>query len=199
VLVRIFKSALIVALVPLAAFAQPAPETVDGDHPEAARQPPGAFMVWRRTPSQRVPANDVPQAGGSALDAAIATELVAQPGRAAILGDRRRRFLLHYTARDGRLEAYDGRETAPAAAKSDRFVGADGRALDWPDAVISGKSVGVPGLLRMLELAHRRHGKLSWPELIRRLIKLPRKNACRPAVARAPASGSSPGTPTDFR
>jgi len=171
VLVRIFKSALIVALVPLAAFAQPAPEPSTGIIPKqlvTARR----FMVVAANPLAARAGYDVLKRGGSALDAAIATELVlnlVEPQSSGIGGGG---FLLHYTARDGRLEAYDGRETAPAAAKSDRFVGADGRALDWPDAVISGKSVGVPGLLRMLELAHRRHGKLSWAELFQPAIRL---------------------------
>src|SRR5439155_580372 len=84
-------------------------------------------------------------------------------------------FLLHYAARDAKLEAYDGRETAPASAKPGRFLGADGRPLDWPDAVVSGKSVGVPGLLRLFELAHRRHGKLPWASLFEPAIELAQK------------------------
>jgi gamma-glutamyltranspeptidase/glutathione hydrolase len=84
-------------------------------------------------------------------------------------------FLLHFSARVGRLQAYDGRETAPAAAKPGRFLGGDGKPLDWPDAVISGKSVGVPGLLAMLELAHGKHGKLPWADLFRPAIALAEK------------------------
>ena len=117
---------------------------------------------------------DVLRRGGSAVDAAIAAELVlnlVEPQSSGIGGGG---FLLHYAARDGRLEAYDGRETAPAAARPGRFLGANGRPLDWPDAVISGKSVGVPGLLAMLELAHRRHGKLRWAELFGPAIRLAR-------------------------
>jgi len=115
---------------------------------------------------------DVLRRGGSAVDAAIAAELVlnlVEPQSSGIGGGG---FLLHYAARGGKLEAYDGREAAPAAARPDRFLGADGRPLDWPDAVISGKSAGVPGLLRLLELAHRKHGKLSWAELFDPAIRL---------------------------
>jgi gamma-glutamyltranspeptidase/glutathione hydrolase len=115
---------------------------------------------------------DVLKRGGSAVDAAIAAELVlglVEPQSSGLGGGA---FLLHYAAGGGRLEAYDGRETAPAAAKPGRFLGADGKALDWPAAVVSGKSVGVPGLLAMLELAHRRHGKLAWAELFQPAIRL---------------------------
>ena len=110
--------------------------------------------------------------GGSAVDAAIAAELVlnlVEPQSSGVGGGG---FLLHYSARDGGLRAYDGRETAPAAARPERFLGAGGKPLDWPDAVISGKSVGVPGLLALLELAHRRHGKLPWRELFDPAIRL---------------------------
>ncbi len=118
---------------------------------------------------------DAIRSGGSALDAAIAVELVlglVEPQSSGLGGGG---FLLHYAARDAKLEAYDGRETAPASAKPGRFLGADRRPLDWPDAVVSGKSVGVPGLLRMLELAHRRHGKLPWASLFEPAIRLARE------------------------
>src|SRR5688500_14309160 len=67
------------------------------------------------------------------------------------------------------LRTYDGRETAPAAARPDRFM-RDGKPLPFPDAVVGGRSVGVPGVLRMLELAHKRHGRLPWSELFRPAI-----------------------------
>jgi gamma-glutamyltranspeptidase/glutathione hydrolase len=130
------------------------------------------FMVVAANPLAARAGYDVLKRGGSALDAAIATELVlnlVEPQSSGIGGGG---FLLHFSARDGRLKSYDGRETAPAAAKPGRFLGADGKPLDWPDAVISGKSAGVPGLLRMLELAHRAHGKLPWADLFRPAIEL---------------------------
>src|SRR2546422_5720000 len=90
---------------------------------------------------------DILKRGGSAVDAAIATELVlnlVEPQSSGIGGGA---FLLHYAARAAKLDAYDGRETAPSRAKPGRFLGADGKPLEWPAAVVSGKSVGVPGLL----------------------------------------------------
>ena len=115
---------------------------------------------------------DVLARGGGAVDAAIAAELVlnlVEPQSSGIGGGA---FLLHYDAKRAVLAAYDGRETAPAAAKPDRFLGTDGKPLDWPGAVVSGRSAGVPGLLRVLELAHREHGKLPWAELFRPAIGL---------------------------
>jgi gamma-glutamyltranspeptidase/glutathione hydrolase len=110
--------------------------------------------------------------GGSAVDAAIAAELVLGLVEPQSSGPGGGGFLLHYAAKDGKLQAYDGRETAPAAARPERFLGENGRALDWPSAVISGRSVGVPGLLAMLELAHRGHGKLPWRDLFAPAIRL---------------------------
>jgi len=151
--------------------AQPAPEPATEIVPKqlvTARR----FMVVAAHPLAARAGYDAIRRGGSAVDAAIATELVlnlVEPQSSGIGGGG---FLLHYAAREAKLEAYDGRETAPARAKPGRFLGTGGKPLDWPAAVISGKSVGVPGLLRLLELAHRRHGKLPWAQLFDPAIKL---------------------------
>jgi gamma-glutamyltranspeptidase/glutathione hydrolase len=79
-------------------------------------------------------------------------------------------FLLHY---DGRaVEAFDGRETAPAAADEQLFIGADGKPMAFTDGVVGGRAVGVPGTVRMLELAHLQHGKLPWAQLFAPAITL---------------------------
>src|SRR5712664_3187438 len=151
--------------------AQPAPEPATEIVPKqlvTAQR----FMVVAAHPLAARAGYDVIRHGGSAVDAAIATELVlnlVEPQSSGIGGGG---FLLHYAAREAKLESYDGRETAPASAKPRRFLGADGRPLDWPDAVVSGKSVGVPGLLRLFELAHRVHGKLPWAKLFEPAIRL---------------------------
>jgi gamma-glutamyltranspeptidase/glutathione hydrolase len=109
--------------------------------------------------------------GGSAVDAAIAVQLVlglVEPQSSGIGGGG---FLLVHDARAKRLVAYDGRETAPAAAKPDRFL-KDGKPLDFYDAVLGGKSVGVPGTVRLLETAHRKHGRLPWASLFEPAIAL---------------------------
>ena len=110
--------------------------------------------------------------GGSAVDAAIAVQLVltlVEPQSSGIGGGG---FLLHYDAAGHKLESYDGRETAPASATPEMFLGDDGKPLQFYDAVVGGLSVGVPGALRMLDLAHRAHGKLPWARLFAPAIKL---------------------------
>jgi gamma-glutamyltranspeptidase/glutathione hydrolase len=115
---------------------------------------------------------DVLRAGGSAADAAIAAQLVlgvVEPQSSGLGGGA---FLLHYDPRTRRLSAYDGRETAPAAARPERFVGADGKPLRYLQAVGSGLSVGAPGLPRLLGLVHERHGRLAWRRLFEPAIRI---------------------------
>jgi gamma-glutamyltranspeptidase / glutathione hydrolase len=130
------------------------------------------FMLVAAHPLAVQAGFDVLKRGGSAVDAAIATELVlnlVEPQSSGVGGGG---FLLYYDAKAGKLFAYDGRETAPAAARPGRFLDAAGQPLSRADAIVSGRSAGVPGLLRMLELAHRAHGRLSWAELFEPAIAL---------------------------
>ena len=109
------------------------------------------------------------KAGGSAVDAAIAVQLVlglVEPQSSGIGGGA---FLLH--AQGSKIEAYDGREVAPAAADENLFM-KDGKPMAFHDAVVGGRSVGVPGTVRMLEMAHKEHGKLPWATLFEPAIKL---------------------------
>lgn len=109
---------------------------------------------------------------GSAVDAAIAAQMVlnlVEPQSSGIGGGA---FLLFYDAARRRLRAYDGRETAPSAATADMFLDRDGKPLNFMTAVVGGKAVGVPGTLRALELAHRRHGRLPWARLFEPAIRL---------------------------
>lgn len=110
--------------------------------------------------------------GGAAIDAAIAMQMVltlVEPQSSGIGGGG---FLLHYAAAPKLLESYDGREKAPATATTDMFLGADGQPLPFDDVMPGGLSVGVPGVLRMLEMAHRAHGKLPWRDLFQPAIHL---------------------------
>ncbi|MEA3195941.1 MAG: gamma-glutamyltranspeptidase / glutathione hydrolase [Betaproteobacteria bacterium] len=109
--------------------------------------------------------------GGSALDAAIAVQLVlglVEPESSGIGGGA---FLLHWSEKARALRSYDGRETAPAAAHRDRFM-KDGKPMPFPEAMVGGRSVGVPGVMAMLELAHGKHGRLAWRELFEPAIRL---------------------------
>ena len=113
--------------------------------------------------------HQVLRAGGSALDAAIAVQMVlglVEPQSSGIGGGA---FLLYFDGQ--KITAHDGRETAPAGARDDMFMD-QGKPLPFADAVQSGHSVGVPGLVRMLEAAHRQHGRLPWAQLLQPAIKL---------------------------
>jgi gamma-glutamyltranspeptidase/glutathione hydrolase len=110
--------------------------------------------------------------GGSAVDAAIATQLVlglVEPHASGLGGGA---FLLVHDAKAGRTLAYDGRETAPSAAHPQLFVGDDGKPMPFQAAVVGGRSVGVPGTPRLLEVAHARHGRLDWAALFQPAIAL---------------------------
>jgi gamma-glutamyltranspeptidase / glutathione hydrolase len=112
---------------------------------------------------------DILKAGGSAVDAAITVQMVltlVEPQSSGIGGGA---FLLHFDGRQ--VQAYDGRETAPQAADENLFM-KDGKPLSFYDAVVGGRSVGAPGVVKMLELAHKQHGRLAWRALFAPAIKL---------------------------
>ena len=112
--------------------------------------------------------------GGSAVDAAIATQMVlslVEPQSSGIGGGA---FLLTWDAVSKTLLNFDGRETAPAAATADLFLNSAGKPLPRNEAMESGRSVGVPGVLAALKLAHDKYGKLPWSELFAPAIKLSR-------------------------
>jgi gamma-glutamyltranspeptidase/glutathione hydrolase len=114
---------------------------------------------------------EILRAGGSAADAAIAVQLVlnlVEPQSSGIGGGA---FILHWNAERKELRTYDGRETAPMAAKPDRFL-VEGEPRGIEDAIYSGLSIGVPGTLRALELLHKQQGKLPWARLFAPAIKL---------------------------
>jgi len=131
-------------------------------------------MVAAANPLAAEAGREMLRRGGTAVDAAIATQMVlnlVEPESSGIGGGA---LLVLYVAKDRRIVTLDGRETAPAAAKGDRFIGPDGKPMNYFQALIGGRSVGVPGVLRMLEMAHRRYGKLSWSSLFQPAIKLAR-------------------------
>jgi gamma-glutamyltranspeptidase/glutathione hydrolase len=112
--------------------------------------------------------------GGNAADAALATMLaltVVEPQSSGIGGGS---FLVYHDAASGEVSTYDGREAAPAAATPAYFLTPDGRPLAHEQAVPGGRSVGVPGNIRQLELVHERHGRLAWAALFQPAIRLAR-------------------------
>ena len=130
----------------------------------------GKFGVAAANPLATDAGYQVLRAGGSAVDAAIAVQMVltlVEPQSSGIGGGA---FLLHYNGKD--VEAFDGRETAPAAADERLFLAADGKPLAFYEGVVGGRSVGVPGTVRMLEMAHKQYGKLQWARLFEPAIAL---------------------------
>src|SRR5829696_8942323 len=129
-------------------------------------------MVAAANPLAAQAGREILAAGGSAVDAAIAVQLVlnlVEPQSSGIGGGA---FLVHWDQAAGALATLDGRETAPAAATPERFLGPDGRPMAFMDAVIGGRSVGVPGVVRFLEAAHAKWGRLPWERLFQPAIRL---------------------------
>lgn len=131
------------------------------------------FMMVSANPLATQAGYGMLRQGGSAVDAAIATQLVlnlVEPQSSGIGGGA---FMVLYAADTGRISTYDSRETAPAAATPDRFLH-NGKPLSFAQSVNNGRAVGVPGLLRGLEMAHQAHGKLPWKTLFQPAIALAR-------------------------
>lgn len=153
--------------------AQAAPEEATGwtDKPLATAK---RYMVAAANPVAVEAGRAILRNGGNAIDAAIVTVLVlgiVEPQSSGLGGGA---FLLFHDARAGKLFTYDGRETAPAAARPDRFM-RDGQPIGFRDAVNSGLSVGVPGLARLLEMAHKSHGRLPWKDVVAPAIAIARE------------------------
>lgn len=128
------------------------------------------FAVVTANPLATDAGYQVLKAGGSALDAAIAAQMVlalVEPQASGLGGGA---FLLHFDGKN--VRAFDGRETAPAAASETLFIGADGKPMQFFDAAVGGRSVGAPGTVRMLEMAHKHYGKLPWASLFEPAIQL---------------------------
>ncbi|WP_445500845.1 gamma-glutamyltransferase [Microvirga sp. G4-2] len=172
---RRLLSVSLLALTPLLApdvqaqTAAPAPEASTG---RIAKQAGTSTrdMVAAANPLAAQAGREILAAGGSAVDAAVAVQFVlnlVEPQSSGVGGGA---FLLFWDKTS--LVTLDGRETAPAAAKPERFLGPDGKPMKFYDAVVGGRSVGVPGTLRLLETAHKRWGKLPWPQVIAPALRL---------------------------
>ncbi len=171
------KSSLTIFLSACAAPAVQAPQAPLPQAPETSSgfnaKPGWAFKrqaVAAANPLAAEAGNDILLAGGNALDAAIAVQMVlalVEPQSSGIGGGA---FLMHWNGRE--LSAWDGRETAPAAAKESLFMQPDGKPMPMAAAMVGGRAVGVPGAVRMLEAAHRRGGQLPWARLFEPAIGL---------------------------
>ncbi|MDH5773103.1 MAG: gamma-glutamyltransferase, partial [Rhodospirillaceae bacterium] len=130
------------------------------------------YMISTANPLAANAGLEILREGGSAVDAAIAAQMVlglVEPQSSGIGGGG---FMLSFNAKNGEIATWDGRETAPDGATADMFLDADKKPMAFKDARLGGLSVGVPGLLAMAEQAHLEQGKLPWARLFQRAIKL---------------------------
>ena len=168
----------------------PPPET----NPPA---PSGPAMVSAANPLAVEAGLDVLRNGGDAVDAAIAVQAVlglVEPQSSGLGGGA---FMLYYDAQSGDLTVYDGRETAPASASPELFIDETGEPLGFFEAVFSGHSVGVPGAIPMLAMAHADHGELAWAEGFTAATELAENGfEVSPRLA-ALIAGVAPRTPLD--
>ncbi|WP_336814615.1 gamma-glutamyltransferase [Bosea sp. MMO-172] len=164
------SSALLATQIAVAQPQAPAPEAATG----RATKTLGTaqrFMAAAANPLAATAGRDILRAGGSAADAAIAIQLVlnlVEPQSSGIGGGA---FFVHWDEAGRKVTTLDGRETAPAAARPDRFM-KDGKPMPFREVVVGGRSVGVPGTLKLLEEAHRRWGKLPWADVVAPALKL---------------------------
>ncbi len=161
---RVFRSGAAARLMVLAAVFAAGCSRETAEVQEAQAPAEQHWFIAAANPYAAEAGAEILKKGGSAVDAAIATQTVlglVEPQSSGLGGGA---FLIHYDAGSDTLETYNGRETAPASATPDRFLKDDGTPMNFYDAVVGGLSVGVPGAVRMLELAHQEHGKLAWAE-----------------------------------
>jgi gamma-glutamyltranspeptidase / glutathione hydrolase len=159
--------------------------------PKAPAKGPSS-MVAAANPMAADAAVKVLQAGGSAADAAVAAQAVlglVEPQSSGLGGGA---FMTYYDAATRKVTAYDGRETAPAGASPEMFLGEDGKPLPRGEAMLSGRSTGAPGAVAMLALAQAEHGKLAWKDLFGEAERLAADGFPAPGRMAAAAASRAP-------
>jgi len=147
-----------------------APEAASGYRTDLQTRHANKHMAAAANPLAAEAGREMLRQGGSAIDAAIAMQAVltlVEPQSSGIGGGA---MIVLWDGKQ--VRTYDGRETAPAGATEKLFLNADGKPMAFTQAQIGGRSVGTPGVLRALELAHRQHGRLPWAKLFEPAIKL---------------------------
>jgi len=148
----------------------PAPELGSGYRTDLSTRHAERHMAAAANPLAAEAGREMLRQGGSAIDAAIAMQAVltlVEPQSSGIGGGA---FIMLWDGKN--VHAYDGRETAPAGATERLFLRADGTPMTFPEAQIGGRSVGTPGVLRALEMAHKKTGHLQWAKLFEPAIRL---------------------------
>jgi len=152
---------------------RPQPEISTG-YGETSRAEGQGFMIVTANPYATRAGHEILKKGGSAVDAAITAQLVlglVEPQSSGLGGGA---FMLHYDAKNKKLQTYDGRETAPSLSGPFLFQ-QNGKPMKFFDAVVGGRAVGVPGVPALLKETHELHGKLTWMELFDEPVRLARE------------------------
>lgn len=194
---RLPALSLIVATLTVAGCSAPpsstlpvAPEAASGFRTDLQTKHASKHMAAAANPLAAAAGRDILRQGGSAIDAAIAMQAVltlVEPQSSGIGGGA---LIVLWDGK--KVRTYDGRETAPAGATEKLFLKADGSPMPFTQAQIGGRSVGTPGVLRALELAHQKHGRLPWAQLFEPAIKLAEQGfAVSPRLHQLIASDSS--------
>lgn len=179
---------LIVGLIYLSACTQNQNPLVKSPEPDSSPQPDNSPVLVASSESSKVQTSvgmvvtanphstragaEILRAGGSAVDAAIAIQAVlslVEPQSSGLGGGG---FMVHFDNATNQVDVYDGRETAPKNVSADMFLDDNGESIGFFNAKLSGLSTGVPGMVAMLDLAHKDHGKLPWGGHFDNAIKL---------------------------
>jgi gamma-glutamyltranspeptidase/glutathione hydrolase len=176
--VRFIKISFVFCIVLLISLPSQGKQKREDREPEAATglQQKSAFqakdfMVVAANPYASWAGKNILVNGGNAIDAAIAVQAMltlVEPQSSGIGGGA---FILYWDNKAKKLHTFDGRETAPSKARIDLFLD-DGKPVKWIDAVVGGKSIGVPGVLKALDMAHKEFGTLDWSTLFTDTISL---------------------------
>ena len=199
-----FRRALMLAaasLITLAAASAAAPIALaQAPAPASPADEKSAFaphaMVAAANPMAVEAGMKVLRAGGSAVDAAVAVQAalgLVEPQSSGLGGGS---FMVYYDGKTHQVTAYNGRETAPAGATPDMFVGPDGKPMDRGTAMTSGRSAGVPGAIAMVHLAQSQHGKLKWSQLFGEAERLADQGFPAPGRMAAAANSRAPQAQT---
>ncbi|MEP0068535.1 gamma-glutamyltransferase [Pyruvatibacter sp.] len=138
----------------------------------AVLTPQPKHMVSAAHPLASAAGLEMLERGGSAVDAAVAVQLVltlVEPQSSGIGGGA---FLVYWNEDTRKVETWDGRETAPASVTPQHFLKPDGKPMSFFEAVVGGHAVGVPGVVAMLADAHEEQGRLPWADLFAPAIRL---------------------------
>lgn len=152
------------------AYQIPEPPEISSGYTEKPGWETEEFAVASANPLSTDAGYQIIQAGGNAVDAAVAVQLVltlVEPQSSGIGGGA---FFLMWDGEE--IHAFNGRETAPSGATPELFLDENGEALPFGDAVRSGKSVGVPGTLALMKKIHDEFGELAWEDVLAPAITL---------------------------